>query len=143
MRMWFLVLAMAGGSLHGEAQDTPQRRLIALEIAWNQAVQLRDGAAVEPLLGNELIYIDYDGTVMNKGQYMTSVRSSALHADQVTNESMKVQVYGVSAIVVGVYRERGTRHGKSYLHRERFVDTWLNRGGAWVCVASQSTLITH
>jgi hypothetical protein len=46
-------------------------------------------------------------------------------------------------VVVGVYREKGTRHGKRYLHRERFVDTWLNREGAWVCVASQSTLITH
>jgi hypothetical protein len=80
---------------------------------------------------------------MDKGHYMASVRSSALHAEQITNESMKVQVHGASAVVAGVYRERGTKHGKPCLHRERFVDTWLYRGGAWVCVASQSTLITR
>jgi ketosteroid isomerase-like protein len=124
------------------AQDSAQSKILALERSWNQAVQQRDGRAVEPLLGNELIYIDYDGTVMDKGRYMASVKSSTLHAQQVTSESMKVRVYGASAVVVGVYRERGTKHGKAYLHRERFVDTWLNRGGAWVCVASQSTLIT-
>lgn len=138
-----IVLAVAMGSSWASAQDEAQARILALETAWNHAVQQRDGNAVEPLLGNELIYIDYDGTVMDKPHYMASVKSSALHAEQVTNESMKVQVYGASAVVVGVYRERGTKHGKPYLHRERFVDTWLNRGGAWVCVASQSTLITR
>ena len=137
------ILAMVASSIQASAQNPVQERILVLKSAWNQAVQLRDGKAVEPLLGNELIYIDYDGTVMNKGQYMASVKSSALYAEQVTNEAMKVRVYGASAVVVGVYREKGTRHGKRYLHRERFVDTWLNREGAWVCVASQSTLITH
>jgi ketosteroid isomerase-like protein len=137
------ILAMVASSIQASAQDTTKERILALERAWNQAVQLRDGKAVEPLLGNELIYIDYDGTVMNKGQYMASVKSSVLHAEQVTNEAMKVRVYGATAVVVGVYREKGTRRGKAYLHRERFVDTWLSREGAWLCVASQSTLITH
>jgi hypothetical protein len=139
MKAWLVTLAV----LVARAQDTTQARILALEVAWNQAVQQRDGEAVEPLLGSELIYIDYDGTVMDKGHYMASVKSSAPHAEQVTNVSMKVQVHAASAVVVAVYRERGTRHGKPYLHRERFVDTWLYRGGAWVCVASQSTLITR
>ena len=101
---------LAAGACAG-AQDTPQARILALEVAWNQALQQRDGKAVEPLLGNELIYIDYDGTVMDKGHYMASVRSSAFHVEQVTNESMKMQVHGASAVVVGVHREKGTRHG--------------------------------
>jgi uncharacterized protein DUF4440 len=103
----------------------------------------KSGKAVEPLLGNELICIAYDGTVMDKGRYMASVKSSVLHAEQVTSESMRVRVHGAGAVVVGVYPEKGTKHGTPYLHRERFVDTRLNRNGAWVCVASQSTLITH
>jgi len=140
---WLVALAILAGSARAGPRDSAESIILALEIAWNRAVQQRDGRAVEPLLGNELIYIDYDGTVMNKGQYMASVKSSALHAEQVTNESMKVRVHGASAVVVGVYREKGTKRGKPYLHRERFVDTWLNRNGVWVCVASQSTLITH
>jgi hypothetical protein len=78
---------------------------------------------VEPLLGNELIYIDSDGTLMDKGRYMASVKSSTLHAEQVTSESMKVRVYGASAVVVGVYPERGTKHGKR------------------ICIASASSIL--
>ena len=91
---WLLALAILAGSARAGPRDSAESIILALEIAWNRAVQQRDGRAVEPLLGNELIYIDYDGTVMNKGQYMASVKSSALHAEQVTNESMKVRVHG-------------------------------------------------
>ena len=120
-----MTLAVLVAGAVARAQDTTQARILALEVAWNQAVQQRDGEAVEPLLGSELIHIDFDGTVMDKGHYTASVKSSALHAEQVPNESMKVQVHAASAMVVGLNRERGTRHGKPYLHHEGFVDTWL------------------
>ena len=55
---------------------------------------------------------------------------------------MNARVYGDAAVVTGVYRVRGTDNGKPYLRRGRFTDTWINRYGNWVCVASQFTLIT-
>ena len=51
--------------------------------------------------------------------------------------------YAGSAVVTGVYREKGMNHGKPYPRRGRFTDTWVYRDNAWVCVASQSTLILH
>ena len=56
---------------------------------------------------------------------------------------MQVRLYGQSAVVIGVYREQGTKNGKLFLHRERFVDTWINQNDAWICMASPSTLIAH
>jgi ketosteroid isomerase-like protein len=53
-----------------------------------------------------------------------------------------VQVYGDVAVVVGVFRIKGTEKGKPYVRRERFVDTWIKLNGAWQCVATTSTLIT-
>jgi hypothetical protein len=41
-----------------------------------------------------------------------------------------------------VFRIKGTEKGKPYVHRERFVDTWIKLNGAWQCVATTSTLIT-
>jgi hypothetical protein len=114
---WLVTLVTLAACARAGAQDTPQARILALEVAWNQAVQERDGKAVEPLLGNELIYIDHDGTVMDKGHYMASVKSPALHAEQITNESMKVPL-----------------HGKPYLHRELLWIhgcTAVERGCAW------------
>lgn len=140
---WRVALALAAWSTLAGAQQSVQERIIALENAWNHAVQQRDDKAVESLLGDELIYIDYDGTMMDKRAYIASVKNTPLNAEQIVSGSMRVQVYGEGAVVVGVYREKGTRNGKPYSIRERFVDTWLNRHGAWVCVASQATLITQ
>ena len=61
---------------------------------------------------------------------------------QAITEQTSVQVYGGSAVVVGIFRVKGTDKGKPFMHRERFVDTWIKTNGAWQCVATTSTLIT-
>jgi ketosteroid isomerase-like protein len=55
---------------------------------------------------------------------------------------MSVQVYGNSAVVVGIFRIKGMEKGKPYVHRERFIDTWIKRDSGWQCVSSAATLIT-
>lgn len=140
----FLLLACAAGNAQtGAPRDAQQSRILGLESAWNQAILQRDAKAVEPLLGEELIYIDADGTMMNKAEYLARVRMPEPHFQHIVNESMQVRFFGRSAVVIGIYREQGTKKGKPYLLRERFVDTWIDRNGAWMCVTSQSTLILH
>jgi hypothetical protein len=53
-----------------------------------------------------------------------------------------VQVYGNTAVVVGIFRVKGTEKGKPFVHRERFVDTWIKVSDSWQCVATTSALIT-
>ncbi len=143
MRMRVLVLAIVGFvCLQGWSQtDGDQARILTLENAWNQAVQQKDKAALEMLLGADLVYVDYDGKMMNRAQYLASVQSQLAQPVRIVSESMSVHLYGAAAVVSGVYRESGVRNGKPYLLRERFVDTWARRGESWVCVASDSTLI--
>jgi hypothetical protein len=69
------------------------------------------------------------------------VKASSLNPEQIVNESMTAYLYGDSAVVTGIYREKGVRNGKPYVRRGRFTDTWVTQGGTWVCAASQSTLI--
>ena len=128
-----------------EAPDTQgqRTRILALENAWNLAEEHKDTEALEGLLAPTLAYTDYDGTFMNKAQFMASVKAPSLHPEQIVNESMTAQVYGDSEVVTGVYREKGVNHGKTYLRRGRFTDTWVSENGTWRCVASQSTLISH
>lgn len=140
----FLLLWAPGTAAQAQAgADPEQTRILALENAWNQAEEHKDVKALESLLDSTLVYIDYDGSMMDKGQFIASVKEPALHPEQIVNESMTAHVYGDSAVVTGVYHEKGVRNGKPYLHRGRFTDTWVFRAGVWVCVASQSTLITH
>jgi hypothetical protein len=50
---------------------------------------------------------------------------------------MTVHLHGTTGIVTGILATRG--HGASgpFSHRYRFTDTWVRRGGRWVCVAAQ------
>jgi hypothetical protein len=123
--------------------DAEQTKILALENAWNQAEEHKDVKALDTLLDATLVYTDYDGSVMNKEQFMASVKAPTLHPEQIVNESMAAQVYRDSAVVTGVYHEKGVRNGKPYLRRGRFTDTWVFHNSTWVCVSSQSTLIAH
>jgi ketosteroid isomerase-like protein len=56
---------------------------------------------------------------------------------------MSVHVYGTTAIATGVFRAKGLDKGKPYTRRERFIDTWILKGGQWVCVGTNATPILH
>jgi hypothetical protein len=135
------ILAVNTQTLVG--QNPQQARILSLENAWNQALQIKDVKALDHLLDGEFMDIECDGTVTNKAQYMASVIAPAVQLQHIVNESMEVRFYGRSAVVIGVYLEKGTRNGKPYLHHQRFVDTWIPRNGTWLCVSSQSTLIVY
>jgi ketosteroid isomerase-like protein len=130
------------------AQDAPKRsddegRILALEIAWNHAEQSKDTAALDQLLASTLVYIDYDGALMSKPEFLASVKAESLRPEQIVNDSMTAHMYGDTAVVTGVYHEKGVSKGKAYVRRGRFTDTWVKQNGTWQCVASQSTLISH
>jgi ketosteroid isomerase-like protein len=138
-----LLLAWTGGSAQKViSQDAQQGRIVALENAWNQATQQKDLKALDPLLAEGLIYINNEGTEMNKAQYLASVSAPERRFEHVESELMRVQLFGQIALVVGVYHEKGVRNGKPYAHNGRFIDTWIRRGDGWMCVASQSTLMS-
>ena len=118
-----------------------ENRILILENAWNSAELEKNTKALEELLSDSLVYTDYDGTFMNKSEFLASVSNPSLHSEQIVNESVTVHSYGTSAVVTGIYREKGTTNGKRYSRRGRFTDTWVSENGVWRCVASQSTLI--
>ena len=132
------VLAQNPSNLAGE-----EGHLLALESAWNHAEQSKDAHALNQLLADTMIYIDYDGTLMNKREYLASTLNSDVKDEQINNDGMTVQIYGNAAVVHGLYRDKGVEKGKPFSRRGRFTDTWIYEHGSWQCVASQSTLISH
>jgi ketosteroid isomerase-like protein len=138
-----LLLVVSRSNAQSNSQlNAEQARILTLENAWNQAVQQKDSGALKMLLAQDLIYVDYDGTLMDKAEYLASVQSQSLHPTHIFNEGMTVHLYGNVAVVRGVCRETGVKNGKPYAIRMRFTDTWLHRSENWICVASHSTLIS-
>jgi ketosteroid isomerase-like protein len=117
--------------------------ILALEYAWDQAQERGDTKALSALFDNSLIFVDYDGKVLTKPEYLARIKSDLTHTEQVVTETMDVHVLGNTAIVVGVYRVKGIEGGKPYARRRRFTDTWMLLGGNWTCIAAEATPILH
>jgi len=137
------VAGVLAGTKVQSSNKADESRIFLLENAWNKAEERKDIRALDELLANTLVYTDYDGTFMNKSQFLESVKDTEDKPEQIVNENVTVQVYGASAVVAGTYREKGTSRGKPYQRRGRFTDMWVNQNGTWQCVASQSTLTSH
>jgi ketosteroid isomerase-like protein len=124
-----------------KSSSSDEIQIKQLERAWNQAEARQETNAIDNLVADTLAYTDYDGSFMNKSEYMKWITEPGQKADHLYDEGMTVHVYGNAAVVNGIYRETGTTKGKPYVIRSRYTDTWIRRAGIWQCVASHSTLI--
>jgi ketosteroid isomerase-like protein len=117
-------------------------RVLALEKVWNHALEQKDVNALDMLLAKSMISVDIDGSIQSKGEFLASIKAPDYLPSQAVTEQTSVQVYGNAAVVVGIFRIKGTDKGRPYMHRERFVDTWIKTDNSWQCVATTSTLIS-
>ena len=124
-------------------EATARAQVLALEKLWNQAYKAGDVNALSALLDNSLVLVEDDGSLRTKSEFLASVKAANVNAEQVAPESLTVRVFGNTAIAIGVIAVKANKGGKSVVHRERFIDTWLNKGGSWICIATDATPITH
>jgi ketosteroid isomerase-like protein len=137
-----LLLSVALATAHQNSDSDEGGRVLALEKVWNRALEEKDTKALDMLLASTMVSVDIDGSIQSKSEFLSSIKAPDYQASQAVTEQSSVQVYGDAAVVVGIFRVKGTDKGKPYSHRERFVDTWIKTNGAWQCVATTSTLIT-
>ena len=80
----------------------------------------------------------YRRQLQNKSEFLANIKSPDYQPSQAVTEQTNVQVYGNAAVVMGIFRIKGTEKGKPYVHRVRFVDTWIRINVTWQCVATTS-----
>jgi hypothetical protein len=122
-------------------EEADEGKILALENAWNQAQLHHNSTVVASMLPDTFIYTDYDGTVMNKTQFLADLKDTSYQATLVENENVKVFTYEGAAVVIGTYHTKGTYKGRPFEHWGRFTDTWVFQSKLWQCVASHTTLI--
>ena len=120
--------------------DDKSQAVINLENAWNYAEERHDGDALRLLLAETFVYTDYDGTIMDRDQWLRKVQSLAKDYRHLSNVEQNARAYGDAVVVIGVYLEKMKIKGKDADRRVRFTDTWIFQNSHWECVASQSTL---
>ncbi len=115
--------------------------ILALETAWNHALENKDTSALEMLLSKNMVALDSDGVLMSRAAFLAGIKAPDYQPGQVVNEKINVQMFGDTAIVSGVYREKSNENGKPVVHRSSFVDAWVKESGTWKCVASTAVTI--
>jgi ketosteroid isomerase-like protein len=116
------------------AQDSS--KVVAMENAWNHAELHNDAAAVQLLLADDFVMTTAEGTLYDKAQIVASVKDTSYRPDVLQSSDMAVHANGNTAVVTGVYFEKGMDKGKPWERRGRFTDTWIWVNGRWQCLAS-------
>lgn len=70
------VCAVLGGAQRPTSPNGEEGRIIALESAWDQAEQNKDASALANLLADSLVYVDYDGSMSTKQQFLAQVKNA-------------------------------------------------------------------
>ena len=130
-------------TLFALAQNHPadESKLIALEKMWNQAQLQHDSGALKTLISDHFVNTEWDGTVTTRDQFLAEISDPKFDPSIMNVQDLKIEFYGDTAIVVGVYHTKGKYNGKPYEHTGRFTDTWVRVNSAWKCVASHTSLI--
>jgi ketosteroid isomerase-like protein len=120
------------------AQDSS--KVIAMENAWNQAELKNDASAVQLLLAEDFVMTTAEGEIFNKSQIVASIRDKSYSPDVLQSTGMVVHAHGSTAVVTGMYYEKGKDKGKSWERRGRFTDTWMFLDNRWQCIASHFSI---
>ncbi len=143
VKVFFYVLFLAA-ALYGEdvhASDADAAQVIALEKMWNQVQMARDWQALDKLIGDRFLGTYSSGRFGRKADFIDHTKHSNVRPAHVTIHDLTVEVYGDTAIVVGVYRTQGTDNSKSFDEVGRFTDTWVRSAGKWQCVAAHASVL--
>ncbi len=137
-RLRWAALLVCAGTLAGHAQADSdadrQSKIVAMEHVWAEAYRTKDPSALARILDEEFVCVSSNGRVFTKAEILSDVKTS--DALQLLMDSTVVRLHGDTAVITGIFRTTGVAHGKPFIRRERFVDTWIYRNGQWVSVSS-------
>jgi ketosteroid isomerase-like protein len=129
------------GPASAQQSDPREKTLIVLERLWNEAQVNRDSAALNALVSDRFIDTEYDGEISDKIKFLADIKDPLFKPTSVNIREVKVNLFGDTAVVTGIYQTKGTYQGKPYDHFGRFTDTWILENGKWQCVASHTSLL--
>jgi ketosteroid isomerase-like protein len=139
-------LLLATTALLGQSKrekNSVEQVLIQIEHEWSQADIEKDATALNRILAEDWIGIDFEGTVLTKAQALRGIRSDSASLESTVLRDMKVRVYGNTAIVTGTDTEKGEYHGQDSSGKYLWTDVFVRRNGRWQAVSSQSTKLTR
>ena len=140
--IFYAILLSAGVALAAAQQADPREsKLMVLERLWNEAQVNRDSAALDALVSSRFVNTEWDGELSDKQKFLADIKDPLFKPTLAHIQDVRMNFFGETAVITGVYHTVGTYQGKPYDHVGRFTDTWVLDQGKWQCVASHTSLL--
>jgi len=108
----------------------------ALELKMLDCYKLRQVEVFAAVLDEDFVITFEDGSTYSKTGYLSYSASSSTRVEVAEIPEMKVRMHGDTAVVTGVYHEKGVDSQKTYDYHDRFTDVWMKKAGKWRLVAA-------
>ncbi len=129
----------------GRAKDdkSAEQTLLKIEQEWSEADLRRDPAALDRILADDWIGIDFEGTLLTKPEALRGIASGSGSLQSTALRDMKVRIYGNTAVITGTDTEKGEYHGQDSSGKYLWTDVFVKKNGRWQAVSSQSTKLAR
>jgi ketosteroid isomerase-like protein len=137
-----LALSLPAAYAKDKADDQTEQ-VKRVEQQWLDAYVKADTAALEKIESDDFVLNDPAGAAKTKADDIQDVKSGALKWTEARFESLKVRLYGKTAIITGVAFIKGTYSGQDVTGRYRFTDVLIRKKTEWRAVSSQVTRLAE
>ena len=112
-------------------------------VNWRaNALFLHKIAAAAQLMADDYTYIDDEGIMWTKAQWVEKMKSGSLAYKSLVSDA-DARAYGDTAVVIGQDTIKGQKDDRDVSGQYRWTDTWVKLEGQWKIVASHSSKITQ
>jgi ketosteroid isomerase-like protein len=138
----FVTQGCAREPKHETDLEAVRVEILAIENQWASAIERQDAAAFERLAAEDFRFIDENGRVLNRAQYIADRSHNPDNVESAVQNEIEVRQYGDAAIATGRSILHGTRDGMPFVYRFRWTDVCVRRAGRWQVVSGQLTPLT-
>lgn len=130
---WALVSSAQTATRDDAKVEQALRNLVR---AWDDAYVKGDAAILERLLADEFAFVGGP----KKAEYLASFKSRPADlVDSAVSTDIQVQVYGDTAVLIGLDTIAGKNKGQPYVVKWLYMDVWIKRSGRWQCVKTYAS----
>lgn len=121
---------------YGAQESSDSGEIRSLELKMLDCYKHHDVEVFASVLDDDFVITFEDGSTYSKTGYLAYSTSSSTRVEAAEIPEMKVRLHGDTAVVTGVYHEKGVDNQKAYDYHDRFTDVWMKKSGKWRLIAA-------
>ena len=138
--IWCATLLLCISARAQHSSETAEIR--SLEMKMLDCYKNRQVEVFAAVLDEDFVITFEDGSTYSKTGYLSYSASSSTRVESAEIPEMKIRMHGDTAVVTGVYHEKGVDNQRAYDYRDRFTDVWMKKSGKWRLVAAHYSVPT-